>query len=122
MAMDVRVYSIESISDEQIDNLIETHKSFVLENVAINWNKTIANLENKIKAHNLRCRVYTKGRSASLLGFFIPLINVGALASAVGIAAHNLATYNPDYEIAKNYFTNTITVTYKKDISLTIVP
>lgn len=123
MAMDIGVYSIKSISDEKIDNLIGTQESFVLENVdRLNMGEAIATLENKMKTHNLSCRVYTKGRSVSLLGIFIPLINLGALASAVGIVAHNLATYNPDYEIAKNLLTKTLTVTYKKNKNLAIVP
>lgn len=115
--MDIGVYSIKSITDEKIDNLIGTHESFVLENVdRLNMGEAIATLENKIKAHNLSCRVYTKGRAASILGIAIPtpVTVLGGWASAIGIVAHNLATYNPDYEIAKNLLTKTLTVTYKK--------
>ncbi|MBF4103001.1 hypothetical protein INT80_12615 [Gallibacterium anatis] len=36
------------------------------------------------------------------------------IASAVGIAAHNLATYNPDFEIGKNLVDKKINIVYKK--------
>ncbi len=36
------------------------------------------------------------------------------LGAAIGIAAHNLATYNPDYEIGKNRISCTVTVKHVK--------
>ncbi|MDL8858720.1 hypothetical protein QS933_26535, partial [Escherichia coli] len=46
-----------------------------------------------------------------------PTICNSALLGAVSAAAigvHNLATWNPDYEIGKNYVKRTISVRYKK--------
>jgi len=36
------------------------------------------------------------------------------LATALGVGVHNIVTYNPDYEIAKNKLKGVVTVTYKK--------
>ena len=41
--------------------------------------------------------------------------SVVAAATAVGTAVHNLATYDPDYEIGKNPIKSKITVTFKKE-------
>jgi hypothetical protein len=70
---------------------------------------------NAIEPAGLKCRVYTKGRiaaaGASLLG---GITGAAGIASAISIAAHNLATYNPDYEIVKHLVDNTLSVFYKK--------
>jgi hypothetical protein len=56
--------------------------------------------------------IFSKGRvGGGLSGFWSGPI---ALATMIGIAAHNIATLNPDFEIARNVATNNITVTYKK--------
>jgi len=36
------------------------------------------------------------------------------VASAVAIGVHNLSTWNPDYEIGKNYIKRRLSVKYKK--------
>ena len=40
-------------------------------------------------------------------------IAIGAIAAAA-TAGHKLATYNPDYEVLKDYVNKKLTVTYKK--------
>lgn len=43
--------------------------------------------------------------------------NIGRLMSiytAIGISIHNLLTYNPDFEIGKDFINSRINVTYKK--------
>ena len=45
---------------------------------------------------------------------FSGVASVVGQASAVGIAAHRLATINPDYEIGKNKLAGTITVKHVK--------
>lgn len=102
--MDIGVYSIKSVSDQKIGALLDERKSFVLEDIGrLNLSEAVESIEKAIESKGLKCRVYTKGRS---------LIAGGA--SAVGIGIHNLATWNPDYEIAKNLATGSLTVTYKK--------
>ncbi|AZQ12300.1 hypothetical protein [Shewanella khirikhana] len=115
--MDIGVYSLKSISDEKIDTLIGERKSFVLEDIArLNLGEAVKTVERMIESKGLKCRVYTKGRSATVAAAAIPVSPtvIGGWASAIGIGIHNLATWNPDYEIAKNIATGTLTVTFKK--------
>ncbi|EGY00015.1 hypothetical protein AZA_31036 [Nitrospirillum viridazoti Y2] len=64
-------------------------------------------LERQIGALGLTSRVYTKGRLASLA--LLPGV------AAVGLAAHNLATLNPDYEIMKRPIDQALRVTFVKN-------
>lgn len=115
--MDIGVYSIKSISDARIGALIDERKSFVLEDIGrLNFSEAVETIEKAIESKGLKCRVYTKGRSATVAAAAIPISPtvLGGWASAIGIGIHNLATWNPDYEIAKNLATGTLTVTCKK--------
>ena len=69
-------------------------------------------IEGEIENLNLSCRIYTEYRTAALAGEVF-LGGVGLIAAAA-IAAHNLATFNPDYEIGKNKINSTVSVIYKK--------
>lgn len=111
--MDISVYPIKEISDEEVSKLIDDRRSFVLENVArTSMSEAIEALEKLLKSKGLTCRVYTKGRAAALGAMAIPNPVTAAvgLGSAAFIGGHNLATFNPDYEIAKNLATGTITL------------
>lgn len=57
--------------------------------------------------------MYTEYRSASMATIFSPAAILG-VGAAIGIAAHNLATYDPDYEIGKNKVAGTVTVKHMK--------
>ena len=76
----------------------------------------VNSIESEIEAQKLRCRVYTEHRAAVIAGVAVPtgITQLAGIATALGIGVHNLATINPDYEIAKNIVTNTVTVNYKK--------
>ncbi len=115
--MDIGVYSVKRISDAEISQMIRQRKSFVLEDIPrTNMGEAIESLEKRIESQGLRCRVYTKGRAASMVGAAIPTpaTVLGGWASAIAIGVHNVITWNPDYEIAKNLAMGTLTVTYKK--------
>lgn len=115
--MDFGVYSIKSVSNQTIETMIEKRGDFVLENIdRLNLGEAVATLEKLIESQGLSCRVYTKGRAATVAAAAIPISPtvIGGWVSALAIGAHNLATWNPDYEIAKNLATGTLTVTYKK--------
>ena len=111
--MDISVYSITAVSDSDMNSMLKAKKSFVLENIdRINMGEAVEAVEKMIESLGMSCRVYTKGRSAALAAeLAVPLVGWAA-AAAMGI--HNLATWNPDYEIAKNIVTGTLTVNYKK--------
>lgn len=51
----------------------------------------------------------------AMLAIPTEVTQLAGFASAIGIAAHNLATLNPDYVIGKNKPAGRVTVTYKKD-------
>ncbi|MBP6720296.1 MAG: hypothetical protein KA173_15640 [Rhodoferax sp.] len=115
--MDIGVYSIKSVSNEKIRSFIEDKKSFILEDIEVlNMSEAIETLEKEIESKGLSCRVYLKGRAATMAAAAIPISPtvLGGWAAGIAIGIHNLATWNPDYEIAKNPATGTLTVTYKK--------
>lgn len=114
--MDVNVYKLNEISNEKIIEKIKKKESFILEKVdSIKLHSTVETLERLIESQGFKCRIYTLGRvaaaGATVAGGVTGLL--GAL-SGIAIAAHNIATWNPDYEIAKNLFGSSIHVTYKK--------
>jgi len=111
--MDDHVHKVSDLTDEQVMNLIKQRKTFILSDVGFDvFPQIIDKLEKMIESEGLRCRTYTKGRTAAIAAE-LALGGVGLVVGA-GILAHNLATLNPDYEIAKNYITGTLTVSYMR--------
>ncbi len=101
--IDIAKYISDDITTEKLAELIAQKASFQI--VAVKSISSVVNkLEGIIEQKGLRCRVYTEYRSASLASMAIPtgVTQLAGFASAIGIAAHNLATLNPDYEIGKN--------------------
>ena len=96
-----------------LSKLIYERKSFVIENVS-DVSETVKRVEHEIEKTKLSCRVYTEYRSTALAGsLWSPTVILG-VASAVVIGVHNLSTWNPDYEIGKNYIKRRLSVKYKK--------
>lgn len=104
--------SYKYLDQNYLDKMINGNKSFEILAIGGHFKECISLLEQTIESKGLTCRIYTENRSAAIgAGLFA----VGAgLFAAVGIAAHNLATYNPDYEVGKNLINNKITVKFKK--------
>jgi hypothetical protein len=139
--MDIGVYRCSDVSNDAIKEYIKQRKSFVLIEVE-SVSATVKTVEKIIENDGLKCRVFTDFRKS--LGGLIALPNValaagvlegGAVATAVGgvsalavasqaavvgaasvvgIGIHNILTWNPDYEIGKNYLTKSLSITYKK--------
>lgn len=102
-------YTYDQIKSKLVE-LINNKKSFVVIGLGGQLLEASAHIEKVIESSGLSCRVYTRNRS----------IAAGAMAwtgagllSLVGIAAHNLATFNPDYEIGRAAVDNKIYVDYK---------
>lgn len=96
-----------------LSKLIYERKSFVIENVS-DVSETVKRVEHEIEKTKLSCRVYTEYRITALAGsLWSPTVILG-VASAVAIGVHNLSTWNPDYEIGKNYIKRRLSVKYKK--------
>lgn len=116
MEVDILNLKAEDLTVEKIDELIRLKRSFIVVGV-----KDISYIVNKIEASietkKLSCRVYSEMRTAAIAAVAIPtpFTILGGLAAAAGTAIHNVATYNPDYEIGKNYLKSTVKVMYQRD-------
>jgi len=113
--LDIENYTSDDLTSEKLSSLIETKKSFkivAVKDIGFMVNK----IEGAIEKRDLSCRVYSEFRSVAMGAVAIPtpVTVLGGLAAIVGTAAHNLATFNPDYEIGKNKIKNTVTVIYQK--------
>ncbi len=110
---------MENVKYEEIKTkgleLVNERKSFTVTGLSGRMGSAVTGVENLIESEGLSCRVYTVGRSVAAGGsLFGGITGLAGIASAIGIAAHNLATFNPDYEIGKHKIDNKLTVTYKK--------
>jgi hypothetical protein len=104
----------EEMSSNRVKALIENRESFEVVGLSGRMGSAVTSIENLIEGKGLSCRVYTYGRIAAAGGsFFGGITGVLGVASAIGMAAHNIATYNPDYEIAKHQIDNKLTVNYQ---------
>lgn len=107
--------SYDELTAEKLSELIKSEKTFEVTGLSGRISEATSWVENKIESEGLRVRVYTYGRVAAAGGtLFGGITGVLGLASVVGMAAHNLATLNPDYEIAKHLVDNMLTVKYCK--------
>lgn len=112
MSVDMKKYASDELTTAELDHLIICHSSFQVVGVA-DIGRVVERIEGRIEKSGMKCRVFTEYRSASLISIFSPAAVLG-VGAAIGIAAHNLATYNPDYEIGKNKISSTVTVKYVK--------
>lgn len=114
MSIDITLYPAAEITPEQITELIQQGASFKLTDIK-EMRTVVRQVEQLIEVQGLSCRVYTEYRAAAMAGSLIPtgITQAIGLYSAIGIGIHNLFTYNPDYEIAKNELSKTITVIKK---------
>lgn len=112
MSIDIQKFTADEITLEKLDALVMRRESFQVVAVS-NIGAVVEKIEGRIEKADLKCRVYTEYRSASIAASFSPAALVG-LGSALAIGVHNLATFNPDYEIGKNKVAGTVTVLYKK--------
>lgn len=114
--IDVLKFTSDEITLEKLRDLISRKNSFKV--VAVKDISYVVNkIEGQIEKQGLRCRVYTEYRTAAIAGLAVPtgITQLTGMVTAIGVGIHNLATINPDYEIAKNKFNGTITVIHKKE-------
>ncbi len=116
MSVQIESFNADELTKEKLDELIFYRRSFAVFNV-MDISETVKLIEHAIEHQEkkLTCRVYTEFRSTAVASsLWSPTVIFGA-ASAVAIGVHNLATWNPDYEIGKNYIKKTLSVKYKKE-------
>lgn len=100
----------DAVSELRISMLLDDYQSFeLIDLTGEKMGKAVQFLEDLIEKKSMTCRIYTAGRTVVLGGIFNPL----GVAAAAAIAAHNLATYDPDYEIAKHKIDKKLTVKAK---------
>lgn len=99
--------------ENEYQNLIDNYQSFVISVMNVSDMLDISSqLESYIESKHLTCRIYTKNRwLTALSGLTNKRLGLFSLAL---IAAHNIMTYNPDYEIARDLANNRISVVYQK--------
>ena len=116
MTIDHKVVTSNELTSQLIDELISNRQSFKVV-AAADIGLVVNEIEGRIEKAGLSCRVFTEYRSTALAGSFWGPTALLGVAAGIGIAAHNLATFNPDYEIGKNKLAGTVMVTHKKSSS-----
>ncbi len=114
---------ITGLNEAQIDSLVRSRASFEINGLRSNFMAGIKLVETKIESQVLKCRVRSDVKSAAVQGgalgvaFGVLSTPVTLTAATLGIAAglgHTLVTYNPDYEILKDYVNQRLRVIDKK--------
>lgn len=112
------------VNESQIEQLLKNRASFEVIGLRGCFNTGIKHIESRIERQGLKCRVKTDTKGALAQGGILgTIIGVASLPASVAIATaatiasagHTLATYNPDYEIIKNYVNNKLKVIYKNN-------
>ncbi|MEY4978997.1 MAG: hypothetical protein RLZZ352_1267 [Pseudomonadota bacterium] len=103
---------------EDVRRNVHQRISFRVDGVSGSMSDAVSIIEKEIESQGLSCRIYTAGRIAATGASFLGGLTAAAgIASAIGIAAHNLATLNPDYEVKKHKIDGAISVNYEKSES-----
>lgn len=112
MSIDIPQYST-NVTENTIEGHIVRRETFEITGIK-DMSYTVKKIEKIIENYGLKVRVYRANRSAAIAGAAIPTGVTQAVGvwSAIGIGLHNLATYNPDFEIVKSR--NSLKVVYKK--------
>lgn len=95
----------DAMDDGSLEGLVQARESFEVVGLGADMDAAIAKVEKEIESQRLSCRVYLHGRT---------LPSLATWPSLLFVAAHNLATFDPDYEIAKHKVDNKLRVHYKK--------
>lgn len=115
MSIELVRYTTDELTNAKLDSLIDSKVSFQVVSIQ-HMGSVVEKIEGRIEKAGLSCRVYTEYRSAAVAGSVLGGITaIAGVASAAAIAAHNLATWNPDYELGKNQVKGQLSVVYKKE-------
>ena len=113
MSSDPQLRTISFDDQDAIRAAIRNHESFEVGGCHDRIDDAELIVERAIGGEGMTSRVFTQGRTVALAaGLVVP--PAGA-AVAVGLAAHNLATLNPDYEVMKRPLDKALRLTYVKD-------
>lgn len=114
---------ITGLNEAQIESLVRSRASFEINGLRGNFTAGIKLVETKIEKLGMKCRVVTDLKGAAIRGGVFgaaatvmsapATLTLAALGVAAGVG-HALVTYNPDYEIIKDYVNKRLKVIYKK--------
>lgn len=114
---------INGLNEAQIEGLLKSKASFEVVGLRGNFMDGIKLVETKVEALSMKCRVKTDIKGSLIqggaLGAVFSVMSTPATLTLVTLTAaagvgHALATYNPDYEIVKDYVNKKLKVIYKK--------
>ena len=112
------IFTQHEATSRKMAELVKEHKSFKITQIdkGGDFVDIVNKIEEMLERAGYTCRVYTAYRRACMAVGFIPSpVTWGiGLAAALAIAAHNIVTYNPDYEISKDFAKAMITVSYQR--------
>lgn len=115
--------TVKGFKKIEITRLLSIKSSFEITGLRGNFTKAIKSLEKEVECLGFKCRVKSDIKGAitqgGILGAVIGIASLPigiALATTATVAStgHTLATYNPDYEIIKDYINKKLKVIYKK--------
>lgn len=105
----------EELDSEKVKILISNNDSFEITGLSGRMGDAVLKIEKLIESQGLSCRIYTYARTVAAGGSILcGVAGVLGIASMFGMAGHNVATFNPDYEVAKHFIDNKLSVKYKK--------
>lgn len=114
---------IKGLNELQIEDLVRSKTSFEVHGLRGNFIPGIKLVETMIESQGLKCRIKSDVKGAIAQGGILGVV-IGAASLPVGVVlaaaatdastGHTLATYNPDYEIIKDYVNKKLKVIYKK--------
>ncbi len=113
MADDIEIRIISFDQADDITAAIRRRETFEVGGCHGRMSEAVQFVERAIGGEGLRSRVYTKGRYAAMAPALIGS-PIGVFA-AIGMAAHHIATWDPDYEIMKRPIDKMLRVSYVKD-------
>ena len=108
-------YYFDDLDERKLDYIFSQKRNVEFYGIS-SMDAAVGRIEHSIEKQRFMCRIRTSNRTASLAVAAIPNPITAAIAvgTAIGIATHNLATYDPDFEVIKDYINNKIIVIYKK--------
>lgn len=99
---------------EGIQNAVKNHENFEIGGCQGRMSEAVLFVERTIGSEGMTSRIYTKGRATALLiGIALPAVGV---ATTAALAAHKLATINPDYEVVKRPIDGVVGLIYVKGL------
>ena len=110
------IYTQHEATPRKITELVKDRKSFKITKIGKDFFEFSQKIEKIVEDAGYKCRLYTGNRAACMAVGFIPTpVTIGmGIFVALGIAVHNMATYNPDYEIRRHPLDSEIAVSYQR--------